>query len=137
MICICVFIFLCSGVAGGLGSYYVASFFGRGSTAALAGGAVAAFCIVCVNIPSGIGIGYVLEHRTENDVADSFGALLLAMVLPIFTAHIILLSAGFVAIFGALLFAWCEPPRASLLIAILFPFFGLLAGMITGSGGNE
>lgn len=136
LIALSVILFLTSGAVGGWVSYLVATSFGKGSTPAIVTGAVVAFFIVCANTPSGLAVTFLNEQRTGNDVADSVGALFVALVMPFFVSPVIIFFGALVAIPGAMVFAWFEPLTAALVMAIVFPFIGLVSGMLAGASGH-
>ncbi len=130
---VCVTVLLVVGAIGGAISYFVADMAGAGSTGSYIGGAATAFVVVWLTCPAGIAIQFFFLLNESGSMTRSLVSLLMAIVVPIHLAPIILVFATLAAIPGALVFQWCQPLTAAILIATVFPLIGLVTGVMVGN----
>jgi hypothetical protein len=128
------------GITGGLVCYGLAWGFGtRSIGVSIAAGALA-LVIVYLCTPFGFGLGVLLFPDNHHPVIKSAGALLAAVLGPIFLCTEVLFLAVPAAIAAGLMFHWCQPLLASILLAVLSPLAGLGIGYVlfghTGGDSN-
>jgi hypothetical protein len=123
------------GVVGGAISYFVAYMAGAPSIGSYIGGAVTAFVIVWLTCPAGSALIWFFLPVQSSPLTRSFVSLLMAFVAPTYFAGAVFVFAALSAVAGALLFRWCPPLTAAILIATVFPLVGMFAGAAVGDPG--
>jgi len=125
-------------MAGGLVCYGLAWGFGTPCVGVSIAAGFIAFVIVCLATPFGVGLAFMSLPSNEHHLirtAVTLGAVLLGPI--IFYQEVLIFSVP-AGIGAGLMFYWCQPLLASILLAILSPLAGLVIGfLLVGQAGDS
>jgi len=122
------FVFL--GTAAGLLCYGLAWAFGTPSVGVSIAAGVIAFVIVCLATPFGLGLGCLLLPEHDQPMVKNAIALIAILVGPFVFYMEVLFLAVPAGIGAGLMFYWCQPLLASILLGVLPPLAGLGIGLL-------
>ena len=123
-------LFAILGISAGLVCYGLAWAFGTPSIGVSIAAGVIALAALILATPLGIGLGVLLLRDNEHPLLKSAGAVVAALLGPILLYQEVLMFAVPGAIGAGLMFNWCQPLVASILLALLAPLGGLVIGYV-------
>ena len=131
-------LFTVLGITGGLVSYGLAWAFGTPSIGVSISAGLIALIIVALAIPLGLAFGFLLFIPTdEHPLLGTAFALAVPALSVIFRSSELLFFAVPAGIGAGLMFHWCQPLWASILLAVLSPLAGLALGVLMAYPAND
>jgi hypothetical protein len=135
---LCIPVLLALGITGGLACFGLTWGFDTPSVGVSIATGFVALVIICLATPFGVGLAFMCMSADEHSLLKTTLFIAAAAIGSILLYQEVLLFAVPAAVGTGLMFYWCQPLLASILLAILAPLAGLGIGvLLVGHAGDK